>query len=137
MRWARGSLRVALVFAALLAALSGVVWRQSRALETLRSLDALRQERALVEAEKTELVRRIQLLESRARVVRAARQRLGLHVPSSDEIVILPLTSDAALTPIASGIAAGAGAEQGSGRGGEAELGGAGARHVTTRGGET
>lgn len=89
MRSGTGTIRVALAFAALLASLSLVVWRQSRALETLRSLDALRAERAVLEAERSSLVREIQRLESRSRLVAVGAARLGLRVPSGDEIVIL------------------------------------------------
>ena len=46
---------------------------------------------ALTEAERVELVRRIEELRSRARVVRVARERLGMHLPSDDEIVFLPV----------------------------------------------
>ena len=97
MRSHAGLLRVVLAFAALLVSLSLVVWRQSRALEVLRELDALRTERAIAEAMRSELTRGIEYLESRARVVRDAA-RLGLRVPSSDagEIVILPLSEGAA-----------------------------------------
>lgn len=91
MRRRLGSLALALGFAALLAALSLVIWRQSRALDTLRALEVVRSERALAEAERWELARRIQYLESRARVEPAARARLGMHVPRGSELEILPL----------------------------------------------
>lgn len=80
---------VALGVAALLAALSLVTWRQSRALESLAELDGIRRERSLARAELSELNRHVQHLESRARVVPEARARLGMHVPSDDEIVHL------------------------------------------------
>ena len=91
MRSHSGTIRLALAFAALLASLTLVIWRQSRALEVLRSVDQMRSERVIAEAERSELTRRIQRLESRARVVADARDRLGMHVPSANEIVILPL----------------------------------------------
>jgi cell division protein FtsL len=84
---ATGLLVLALV--ALLAALSLVTWRQSRALEALASLDTIQRERSLAQSEVEELTRRIQVLESRTRVVAEARERLGLHVPADDEIVQL------------------------------------------------
>jgi cell division protein FtsL len=84
-----GTIRVALAFATLLASLSLVVWRQSRALETLRELDAVRAERAVLEAERSALTRRIQHLESRGRLVAVAGERFGMRVPSGAEIVIL------------------------------------------------
>jgi cell division protein FtsL len=91
MRSHNGTIRLALCFAALLGALSAVIWRQSLALETLRELDRLRDGRALAEAERSELVRNIEQMESRAAVVAAARERLGMRVPFAHEIVILPL----------------------------------------------
>jgi hypothetical protein len=94
MRNGNGLIRIALAFAALLGSFSLVVWRQSRALEMLRDLHASRVERAIVEAERAELARRVALLESRGHVVSAAA-RLGLRVPAASEIVILPLTEPA------------------------------------------
>jgi cell division protein FtsL len=91
MRSHRGTIRLALCFAALVGALTLVIWRQSQALATLRALDELRDARALAEAERSDLARNIEQLESRAAVVAAAGQRLGMRVPSAAEIVILPL----------------------------------------------
>ncbi len=96
MRGQPGVIRVALSFAALLASLGLVIWRQSRALEVLRGLDAVRREQAVVEAERSELAQRIRRLESRSRVVTEAGSRLGMHVPSGEEIVILPMTAPGA-----------------------------------------
>ncbi len=87
-----GATRAALAVAALLASLSLVAWRQARALEALAALDGVRQARVLAVAEKAELERRIQYLESRGRVVPAARSRLGMHTPDASEMVILPGT---------------------------------------------
>lgn len=91
MRGQPGVLRVALALSALLVSLILVVRRQSRALELLREGEALRQERAVLEAERALLERRIQRLESRGSVVAAASERLGLHIPVGEEIVVLPL----------------------------------------------
>lgn len=92
MRSHTGTIRLALAFAALLAALTLVIHRQSHALVTMRQAEALRSERVVAEAERAELTRRIQTLESRAHVVATARARLGMYVPSAEEIVILPLS---------------------------------------------
>ena len=91
MRSHSGTIRLALAFAALLGALTMVIYRQSRALEVLRAADEMRSARVIAEAERSELARTIQTLQSRARVVTDARTRLGMHVPSANEIVILPL----------------------------------------------
>ena len=98
MRNGSGVIRIALAFAALLGSFSLVVWRQSRALELLRELHALRVERAIVEAERSELSRRITGLESRGHVV-AAAARIGLRVPAANEIVILPLAESSSPAP--------------------------------------
>ena len=60
---ARGTIRTAVAFAALFAALTSVGWRQSRALEVMRELDAVRQDRALSEAERERIVHVAQRLE--------------------------------------------------------------------------
>jgi cell division protein FtsL len=99
MRSHNGTIRLALCFAALLAALTMVIWRQSLALETLGELDRLRDGRALAEAERSDLMRRIEQLESRAHVVASAAERLGMRVPMAHEIVILPLHTQ---TPVRS-----------------------------------
>ena len=91
MRSHAGTIRLTLAFAALLGSLTMVIWRQSRALDTLRSIDKMRSARVIAEAERSELTRDIQRLESRGRVVVDARDLLGMHVPSATEIVILPL----------------------------------------------
>ena len=83
------TLLLALGFALLLASLSAVIWRQSRALESQRAAEALRDESALLEARRAQLAHRIQQLESRGRVIDVAQERLGMHVPTSDEIVLL------------------------------------------------
>lgn len=84
-------LRGALLFAVLLAALTLVIWRQGRARAVLTKLDRIRMERAVAEAERAALERGIAELESRGRVVAAARRRLDMHVPTGAEIVILPI----------------------------------------------
>lgn len=105
MRSHSGTIRLAFAFAALLGSLTLVIWRQSRALETLRTIDQLRSARVLAEAERSELLRSIQTLESRGRVVADAQTRLGMHVPSATEIVILPLTAPARVPAGANAIA--------------------------------
>ena len=85
------AVRLALLFAALLSSLTLVVWRQSEALEALRRLDVVKAERVVEEARRASLARRVDQLESRARVSEEARQRFGMRLPAGNEIVILPL----------------------------------------------
>lgn len=87
----QGTLRIAVACAAVLGSLSLVVYRQGRALEVLRELDASRNEHVMLESSRATLVREIQQLESRNRIVATASERLGLHIPSGTEIVILQL----------------------------------------------
>lgn len=79
---------VALSVALLLASLSLVTWRQSRARAGLARLDEIERERSLAESELAELRGRVQHLESRSRVVSAGRE-LGLHIPAASEIQLL------------------------------------------------
>jgi cell division protein FtsL len=89
MRKGNGAIRMSVAFALLFTSLALVVWRQSRALEELRGLDIARAERAILQAERSELQREIQHLESRARVLAVAGERLQLRTPASHEIVFL------------------------------------------------
>ena len=90
----RGMLRVVLAFAALLASLSMVVWRQSQALDVLGEVEALRRARAMAESEKSLLGARIQHLESRARIMEVAGSRWGMRVPASGEVFVLRVRPD-------------------------------------------
>lgn len=95
MRRGTGAIRMGIACALLFGSMSLVVWRQSRALEELRSLDSARAERSLLQAERSELQRSIQLLESRTRIAAVAGERLGLRNPGGDEIVFLRAPSRA------------------------------------------
>ena len=78
-----------LVVGLLLAALTLVTWRQVRALEALADLDRVRREGSLVIADQHDLRNRIRALENRGRVMRTARERLGMRAPDASEIVWL------------------------------------------------
>ncbi|HEX2187549.1 MAG TPA: cell division protein FtsL [Longimicrobiaceae bacterium] len=86
-----GVLRMALLLALLLAALASVVSRQTRGVALQREIRSLEGERAVAEAARLELETRIQSLQSRSRVVRVARDRLGMHLPADSEVVLVPL----------------------------------------------
>jgi cell division protein FtsL len=74
--------------------LAVVTWRQTEGVSRERALRETRADRAIVETERMEQERRIQALSTRSRVIRVARDRLGMVVPGDDEIVLLPLTRD-------------------------------------------
>ena len=90
----RGLLRRAFFVLVLLASLASVVWRQTVGYERERQLSALRSELSAAEAERVEVTNRIQALQTRARITRVARERLGMHVARDEEIVMLPIPAD-------------------------------------------
>ena len=83
-------IRAAVAVATLMGALVLVSWRQSRALEALADLDDARRLLSVNEAERVDLARTIQVMESRAQVVPRARDELGMHLPDATEMVMLP-----------------------------------------------
>lgn len=83
-------LRAAGWLALILCSLFMVTWRQTRGLELESALRDLETRRELAEAERVDHARQIQALLSRARVVRVARERLGMRLAVGDEIVFLP-----------------------------------------------
>lgn len=93
-----GILRVAALLACVLGALAVVVGRQTRGVALQREIRELEGERAVAEAARLELETRIQSLQSRARVVRVARERLDMHLPADSEVVLVPLPREAAVT---------------------------------------
>ena len=79
----------------LLASLTLVTWRQTRGVALEREVRRLETARAMKEAERVELTREIERLRSRSRIVQVARDRLGMHLPADNEIVILPVGTSA------------------------------------------
>jgi cell division protein FtsL len=88
---AKGTLRIALAFAALLASLSLVVRRQSTAYAMLETLDDERTRRAMIESERSRMTTEIQRLESRARIADVAGRWWGMRAPQSDEEFVIML----------------------------------------------
>jgi cell division protein FtsL len=86
----RGFLRLFAWLLLLLGSLAVVAWRQTEGVAREKVLREMRSERAVVDAERMEMQRRIQALSARSRVVRVARERLGMHLPGDREVVILP-----------------------------------------------
>jgi hypothetical protein len=82
-------IRTALAVVSLLGALGLVTWRQSRAFEALRELDDTSRLVSVNEAERLDLARTIQVMESRAQVIPRAREELGMHIPDATEMVTL------------------------------------------------
>lgn len=82
--------RVGVAAVLLLGSLAVVAYRQGRALDALAELDRVRTDRSVALAERADLERRVQQLESRSHVVPEARARLGMRTPEAAEIVYLP-----------------------------------------------
>lgn len=80
----------------LTAALASVVWRQGVGVERFRELQKVRDETAVVKAERDELATRIVALQRRDRIVAWAQARLGMHVARDEEVVMLPVPASAA-----------------------------------------
>jgi hypothetical protein len=91
-----GWVRAAGWLALLLGSLLLVTWRQTRGLHLEAGVRKVQTRRANAEAERVELVRRIEQLRSRSRIVRVAVDRLGMHLPVDREIVFLPAPTDTA-----------------------------------------
>ena len=70
-----------------------VIARQTSAYRAARELTALREERANLAGHAADLERRIHAGASRAVLLRRARERLGLRLPSDTEIILLPVPS--------------------------------------------
>ena len=86
----RGRSLVALVLLGFVLVATGVIWRRSYGIARARELDALQRRRAALEARKASLEGQIRELSSRARLAPIAEQRLGMHIPSDSQVVILP-----------------------------------------------
>jgi hypothetical protein len=67
--------------------------RQTAAIQTARRLQALREQRTGLEAERAALIREIHVATSRQVLGRLAEERLGLHFPADSEFTVLPLHS--------------------------------------------
>lgn len=87
--------RTAVIVAFFVGSLGFVLWRQSRAFEANQVLDDVRREVAIARADRVELGREIQVLESRARIVSEAQARLGMYTPDASEQVILAVEGSA------------------------------------------
>lgn len=67
-----------------------VIARQTSAIRAARALAASREERAQLEGHRVDLERRIRAAESRAVLVRRARDELGMRLPADTELILLP-----------------------------------------------
>src|SRR5438046_8740922 len=90
---AKGRHWVALWLVAFLVTTWLVYARQTAAIRAARELGDLRGRRANLDGHRADLERRIRAAESRAVLVPRAQARLGLHLPSDSQIVLVPAPS--------------------------------------------
>ena len=69
---------------------TGVIARRSYGIEQARRVRDLSRQRQALEEERLKLESAIREASSRARLAPIAEQRLNLHVPSPDQIIMLP-----------------------------------------------
>jgi hypothetical protein len=84
---------VAVWLVVFLAATWVVYARQTAAIRAARDLADLRARHANLDGHRADLERRVRTAESRAVLVPRAQTRLGMHLPSDSEIVLIPAPS--------------------------------------------
>ncbi|HEX6535394.1 MAG TPA: cell division protein FtsL [Gemmatimonadaceae bacterium] len=91
----RGRAWVALALLGFVLIGAGVIWRRTAGVARARELQRLEQRRVQLEAERAQLESDIRDLSSRARLAPVAERRLGMHVPSDTQVIILPRATPA------------------------------------------
>ncbi|HKO15429.1 MAG TPA: cell division protein FtsL [Gemmatimonadaceae bacterium] len=81
---------LALVLLGFVLVATGVIARRSYGIEQARRLRDLARQRQALEEERLKLEGAIREASSRARLAPIAEQRLNLHVPSPDQVIMLP-----------------------------------------------
>jgi hypothetical protein len=85
----RGRTIFAFVLAGFVIVTGSVVWRRSVGINQSRTVRELDRVRLQLEGERARLSRDLQEATSRARLGPVAERRLGMHVPSDRQVVIL------------------------------------------------
>ena len=81
---------VALVLFGFVLVATGVIARRTYGIDQARALRELDRRRQALEAERVKLDGEIRDASSRARLAPIAEQRLNMHVPSPDQVIMLP-----------------------------------------------
>jgi cell division protein FtsL len=81
---------VALVLVGFVLVATGVIARRTYGIGQARALRELDRRRQALEAERVKLDVEIRDASSRARLAPIAEQRLNMHVPSPDQVIMLP-----------------------------------------------
>ena len=94
-RLSRRSLIALALFGFVLVA-TGVIARRTYGIGQARVLRDLQRRREALEAERVKLQSEIREASSRERLAPIAEQRLNMHVPSPDQVIMLPRTTPSA-----------------------------------------
>jgi cell division protein FtsL len=86
----RGRTIVALVLAAFVVVALSIVWRRTIGIEQSSRLAKLDAKRSELEGERARLESELREASTRQRLGVVAETRLGMHVPSDKQVVILP-----------------------------------------------
>ena len=78
---------------------TGVIARRSYGIQQNRQLAQLEQRRAALDAERVRLEGAIRDASSRERLVPLVEQQLNMHVPSPNQVIMLPRTPSGARPP--------------------------------------
>jgi cell division protein FtsL len=89
----RGRSIVGLILAAFVLIALAIVWRRTVGISQSEHLAELDAKRSTLESERARLEGEIRVASSRQSLGTAAEQRLGMHIPTDQQVVILPRTS--------------------------------------------
>ncbi|HEY2377179.1 MAG TPA: cell division protein FtsL [Gemmatimonadaceae bacterium] len=90
---------VALVLFGFVLVATGVIARRTYGIDQARALRELDRRRQALEAERVKLDGEIRDASSRAKLAPIAEQRLNMHVPSPEQVIMLPVPSAATHKP--------------------------------------
>ncbi|HEX5438764.1 MAG TPA: hypothetical protein VFW98_16555 [Gemmatimonadaceae bacterium] len=85
----RGRTVVALALLGFVLIAAGVIWRRAVGVTQVRAIQVLQQRQLRLEAEHASLERDIRDASSRETLVPIAEARLGMHIPSDTQVVII------------------------------------------------
>jgi membrane protein implicated in regulation of membrane protease activity len=86
----RGRTRVALILAAFVLVALAIVWRRTIGIGQSEHLAVLDAKRVELEGERARLESEIRDASARQTLGNSVEQRLGMHIPSDKQVVILP-----------------------------------------------
>ena len=89
---------VALALLGFVLVATGVIARRTYGIDQARTLRELDRRRQALEAERVKLDGEIREAASRSRLAPIAEQRLNMHVPSPDQVIMLPSAPPASKT---------------------------------------